>query len=291
MELAEAVNHKQDPLQSVQHPDARAYLLQQLTPLVGQEVHNLRIPVEIAAHIEPSQIGTIVGTLTDALLPSIAERVQVGLSKGPGVQGDREGYPDFIHTSGYRLELKGLFKDNPNVKLKKPPTRREPSARLTRQVTVNNVDRERDALLLLVYQLQPTRDDETMLSPVIVAVGIFPVHECIQARDERLTSRGGRWFGDYQTPVVLSKAGKRKLASGQPVDIAAYGLKGSEGKDFNEDTNFGKLNRIPYKPLQDFLKSHGAATAKAPRSKPKKAAIRSSGESQTLDLFAPEDGR
>ncbi|WP_216641708.1 hypothetical protein [Pandoraea apista] len=261
MELAEAEDREKDSNQSIEHPDAQAYLLEAVRPLVGQEIHNLRIPVDAAATIEPSQIGTIVGTLTDALLPSIAERVNVGLKKGPGVLGDREGYPDFEHASGYRLELKGLFKDNPDVQLKKPPTQREPSARLTQKVTVQNVDRERDALLLLVYQLQPTTDDPSLLSPVVVDLGVFPVSECVAARDHRLTSRGGRWFGDYETPVVLSKAGKRKLAADQPLDIRSYGRKEGEGKDYNEDTNFGKLKRIPYKPLQEFLKKHGAAYA------------------------------
>jgi hypothetical protein len=35
-----------------------------------------------------------------------------------------------------------------------------------------------------------------------------------------------------------------------------HARKESEGRHFNEDTNFGKLKRIPYKPLQDFLKKH-----------------------------------
>jgi hypothetical protein len=45
---------------------------------------------------------------------------------------------------------------------------------------------------------------------------------------------------------------------GLPLDESNYGRKESEGKDYNEDTNFGKLKRIPYKPLQVFLKSVGA---------------------------------
>ncbi len=31
--------------------------------------------------------------------------------------------------------------------------------------------------------------------------------------------------------------------------------KENEGKDLNEDTNFGKLKRIPYAPLHQYIKS------------------------------------
>ena len=46
------------------------------------------------------------------------------LTKNEGILGDREGYPDYINTSGKRLELKLLFVDNPNIEMKKPPTPR-----------------------------------------------------------------------------------------------------------------------------------------------------------------------
>ena len=246
---------------TIQDEYAQHQLFAALSGLINQEIHHLRIPVDAASHFEPSQIGTIIGTLTDALLPHIALSLGIGLTKGPGILGDREGYPDFNHTSGYRIELKGLFKDNPNVQLKKPPTRREASARLTQKVTPKNVQPDDDALLILVYQLEPTRADPTLLSPVVVDLGIFPVVDCIMARDHRLTSRGGRWFGDYETPAVLSKAGKRKVKSGVTPNIEFYGRKESEGHDFNEDTNFGKLKRIPLQSLHLFLAKHGAGFA------------------------------
>lgn len=229
-----------------------------LSPLIGAEIHSLKIRPEQAANFEPSQIGTIVGTLTDAELPAIALENDVGLLKGAGILGDREGYPDFDHVDGYRIELKGLFCDNPGVRLKKPPTRREPSARLTQKVTVNNVMPDRDALLILSYHLHPAQDNSGRLTPVIRDIGIFPVIDCVLARDHRLTSRGGIWFGNYQTPTVLSRAGKSKIAAGLQPDNSYYGRKESEGRDFNEDTNFGKLKRIPYKPLQEFLARNGA---------------------------------
>jgi hypothetical protein len=37
------------------------------------------------------------------------------------------------------------------------------------------------------------------------------------------------------------------------LDLSSYGRNESEGKDFNEDTNFGKLKRIPHARLQQFL--------------------------------------
>jgi len=246
---------------SIRKPEALKQLKAALDPLINREIDNLRIPIDAAAAFEPSQIGTIVGTLTDAVLPHIALKTGIGLTKASGILGDREGYPDFVHRSGYRIELKGLFKDNPAVKLKKPPTRREPSARLTQKVTTKNVRETQDALLILVYQLDQTASDKNILSPRIVDLEVFPVIDCILARDHRLTSRGGRWFGDFETPTVLSNAGKRKLANGTKLNLATYGRKESEGHDFNEDTNFGKLKRIPYQPLQEFLAKNGTSFA------------------------------
>lgn len=242
---------------SITTNDALDALTEALKPLCGAQVKYLQLPADLALQIEPSQVGTIVGTLTDLLLPRIAIEQGIGLSKAAGILGDREGYPDFEHSSGYRIELKGAFRDNPEVLMKKPPTPREPSARLTQKVTVKNVDPDRDALLVLVYELEPVRDDPSLLSPTIVDLGLFPVIECIKARDHRMTSGGGRWFGNYETPTILSKAGKKARISELPLNEGAYGRKESEGYHFNEDTNFGKLKRIPYRPLQEFLKSAG----------------------------------
>ena len=86
--------------------------------------------------------------------------------------------------------------------------------------------------------------------------------DVILARDERMTVTGGRWFGNYETPSILSRVGRQKVAS--ELDTSSYGRKESEGRDYNEDTNFGKLKRIPYPPLQEFLKVHGKATITSP---------------------------
>ena len=84
---------------------------QNLSPLIGAQFNVLSIPKEILKAFEPSQIGTIVGSLMDACIPQLSILTDsdmfnsVGLTKNEGILGDREGYPDYIHTSGTRLEL------------------------------------------------------------------------------------------------------------------------------------------------------------------------------------------
>jgi hypothetical protein len=207
-----------------------------LVPLIGTQFKSLSLPRVALKAFEPSQIGTIVGSLMDALIPHLHDIPQVGLQKHEGILGEREGYPDYKHTSGFRLELKLLYTDNPDLLMKKPPTPREPSARLTQKVTVKNVDAAKDALLVIAYQLQPQPKNPDVVSPTIIDFEVFSVIELIEARDRRMTDAGGRWFGNY--------------------DETAYGRKQSEGKDFNEDTNFGKLARIPHSALQAFLAKH-----------------------------------
>lgn len=241
-----------------------------LQPLIGAQLQTLAVPKVVLSEFEPSQVGTIVGTLVDACLPHLDQLLPdhegldaVGLSKAPGILKDREGYPDFEHTSGVRAELKLLYVDPVGVEMKKPATRREPSARLTQKVTVKNVDPDRDALLVLAYQLQPQPGDESLFSPTVVEVGVFSMIEAILARDHRLLSGGGMWFGDYETPAILSRAGAAKVAAGKIPDQTGYGRKESEGYDFNEDTNFGKLKRIPLRELQVFLRDCGVAYMRA----------------------------
>ena len=245
-----------------------ADLERRLATLVGVRVDVLRLPRSVLHAFEPSQVGTIVGALMDACIPELptllrghGPRDAGGITRHQGDVGEREGYPDYQHDSGKRLELKLLCKDPVGVEMKSPPTPREASARLTQKVTVKNVDPNRDILMVVVYQLQAAEEDDDMFSPTIVDMGLFPMIDCILARDDRLERSGGRWFGNYETPCVPSKIGKRKRKRGEPLDESAYGRKESEGKDFNEDTNFGKLKRVPYRPLQLFLREHGATYA------------------------------
>lgn len=189
----------------------------------------------------------------DASLPYLEHIPRVGLRKHEGILGDREGYPDYHHDSGCRVELKLLYIDNPALPMKRPPTRREPSARLTQKVTVKNVEPDRDTMLVIAYQLQPMDSDSTLITPKIVDLEVFSMIDLIEARDHRLQEAGGRWFGDYETPTIPSNIGRAKIARGESLDTSSYGRKESEGKDFNEDTNFGKLKRIPHPALQSFL--------------------------------------
>lgn len=248
--------------------DALADVQDGLNHLIGIQLELLRIPKLALMAFEPSQIGTIVGTLMDACLPQLELLLpdnnllaKIGLTKAPGLLGDREGYPDYQHASGLRLELKLLYVDPRDGTMKQVATRREASARLTQKVTVKNVDPDRDLLMVVAYQLRGLESDPEIYSPTILDVGLFPVAECVAARDYRLLHAGGRWFGDYETPAILSRIGKAKKALGQTLDTSTYGRKESEGRDFNEDTNFGKLKRIPYKPLQAFLQLHGCTYA------------------------------
>ena len=237
-------------------------LYKALKPITGYQFDVLSIPAEITHVFEPSQIGTLVGTLMDACLSELTQYLNVGLTKHEGILGDREGYPDFKHVSGKRMELKGLYVDNPEINMKKPPTPREPSARLTQKVTLNNVNPHLDAMLLVAYQLQPHKEDPTRYCPTIIDIGVFSMYELVQTRDQRMIESDGMWFGDYDTPTIPSKIGMQKIKRGEPLETSNYGRKEAEGKDLNEDTNFGKLKRIPHLRLQQFLKKHGATYAK-----------------------------
>ena len=231
-----------------------AALHEALSPLKGVQFDSLLLPRIALEDIEPSQVGTIVGTLMDALIPHLGKIASVGLEKHEGLLGAREGYPDYRHVpSGLRVELKLVFVENPRIRMKKPPTPREPSARLTQKVTVKNVQPQTDSMLVIAYQLQKATARQDTVTPTIIDIGVFSMIELVEARDKRLTDSGGRWFGDYETPCILSRKGRYKRQHGIPLDSSSYGRKESEGRDFNEDTNFGKLKRIPHPSLQAFL--------------------------------------
>ncbi|WP_324016185.1 hypothetical protein [Aeromonas hydrophila] len=236
-------------------------LHKKVSKLIGLSIPVLNIPRDILKAFEPSQIGTIVGTVMDACIPQLDSIIEnskvisdIGLQKHEGILGEREGYPDYKTNDGYRLELKLLYVDPVDVEMKKPPTPREASARLTQKVTYKNVDTSKDLLMVVAYQFRETHGQ--IYSPTIIDVGIFPVIDCILARDVRLSLSPGRWFGNFETPAILSNAGKIKDFNGEPLNKSVYGRKESEGLDFNEDTNFGKLARIPLKTLQEFLKKN-----------------------------------
>ena len=229
-------------------------LRQVFQPLIGLRINWLSIPNQALPGFEPSQIAVIVNTLLDAILPQIhhlatdeenARRLRgIGLSKSPGTIGHREAYPDYIHASNKRVELKGLFVDNPALPMKRPPTAREPSARLKENVTMDVIHPSNDALLIAAAQLKEDRSGDC--SPFIVDIGVFSMVECVRARDARLAEAGGRWIDGI--PKVVKKTSMNKFISGNRLSAG----------DFEKDANFGKLKRIPYPPLQEFMRKHGA---------------------------------
>ncbi len=224
-------------------------LRETLSPLIGIKIDWLSLPDKALSGFEPSQIAVIVNTLIDGILPQIEllatneenkeKLADIGLSKAPGILGERESYPDYIHISGKRVELKGLFVDNPELKFKRPPTKREPSARLKENVTMDVIDPKNDVLLIAAVQLQEV---DGFCSPHIVDLAVLSIVKCIKARDKRLADTGGKWIDGL--PKVIGKKGANRLKQGIELTNA----------DYEKDTNFGKLKRIPYKPLQNFLK-------------------------------------
>jgi hypothetical protein len=168
-------------------------LIKTFAPLIGLKIDWLSLPDQALLGFEPSQIAVIVNTLIDGILPQIEllatnednrEKLsKIGLRKAPGILGERESYPDYIHMSGKRVELKGLFVDNKELRLKRPPTKREPSARLKENVTVDVIEPQNDVLLIAAVQL---KEIEGFCSPYIVDLAVLSMIECIKARDERL---------------------------------------------------------------------------------------------------------
>ena len=124
---------------------------------------------------------------------------------------------------------------------------------MTQKVTFKNVQPDKDLLLVIAYALMEDKNKPGFYSPTIIDLNVFPVYECILARDRRMYNSNGGWFGHFETPTIVSKAGREKLQRGIPIDNSSYGRKESEGKDLNEDTNFGKLQRIPYIPLKKYI--------------------------------------
>src|ERR1043166_5370418 len=109
----------------------------------------------------------------DALIPHLPDLPGIGLQKHEGILKDREGYPDYKHVTGKRLELKLLYVDNPALKMKTPSTPREPSARLTQKVTRKNVDPANDAMLVIAYRMEPQTGKPESVSPKIIDLEVL----------------------------------------------------------------------------------------------------------------------
>lgn len=183
-------------------------LKKQFQPLIGVQFTSLALPAAALEAFEPSQIGTIVGALMDALIPHLPDLPGIGLQKHEGILKDREGYPDYKHVSGKRLELKLLYVDNLQIKMKTPATPREPSARLTQKVTRKNVEPKNDAMLVIAYRMEAQAGNPAAVSPKIIDLEVLSMIDLVDARDKRMEDCGGRWFGKCETPTIPSKIGK-----------------------------------------------------------------------------------
>ncbi|MEC8074064.1 MAG: hypothetical protein VX087_00370 [Pseudomonadota bacterium] len=219
--------------------------------LINIKLDVLKLPIKSLKGFEPSQIAVIINTLLDGLLPQI-ESVStnlkdkkilkdIKLKKYIGKIGQREGYPDYIHESGFRVELKGLFVDNKDLELKRPPTKREPSARIKDNIKMENINPKKDLLLVIAIKLIKEKD---LCIPTIVDIELLSMDECIKFRDTRLQETGGKWINGV--PKIISKKGIKKRKLGQKIEIT----------DYEHDTNFGKLKRIPLQKLQNFIKKY-----------------------------------
>lgn len=220
---------------------------------------------------DPGDVGTLFGVAADVGIPVLDEHGDLDfgalkIQRNAGTAGQRSGYPDLdiagpavseiIGFPSVRAELKLVYLDPTDVKMKNPPTMREPSARLAVHKSLVKPD---DLLLVAAYKPAPIVDEPDSFAAQIVDFKLFSARRCVQKRDSALTQRGGRWFGS--TPTVLSRLGQRKVNLGQALDLSSYGKKDADGRDFNEDTNFGKLSRIPYALLLKFLQVQGLKTA------------------------------
>jgi hypothetical protein len=106
------------------------------------------------------------------------------------------------------------------------------------------IDPANDALLVAAIQLR--EDESGNCSPYIIDLAVLSMIECVRARDARLAEAGGLWIGN--TPKVVKKSSRAKFSRGEKLGPS----------DFEKDTNFGKLKRIPYGLLQDFMRKHKA---------------------------------
>lgn len=74
--------------------------------------------------------------------------------------------------------------------------------------------------------------------------------------------------------LQLSRIEMAERVRGDPWGEAVYSREESEGRDYNEDTNFGRLKGSPHKPLHRLLKKHRATyVAKLPKAVEHRIAI------------------
>ena len=128
-------NYSFDPADYEHPPSEKVEIFETaVRTLIGVQLPILQIPKIALEAFEPSQIGTITGTLMDACIPQLdviikdeepgaskdTEGFVHGLTKADGILGEREGYPDYEHKpSGLRTELKLLYVNPPRQRTHK----------------------------------------------------------------------------------------------------------------------------------------------------------------------------
>ena len=188
----------------------------------GYRIRQFSFPINSRA-FEPSQLGSIVGSLFEVWLPFTMN----GVMKHRCGNNNRETYPDLILSSRERVELKLILHCDHGKILREPPLK-ESAARLGHAVTEHNVE-SHDFALVVIYDIKV---DKAACFPEVVQCKPFPILELIRARDADLVRRGGMW--GRERPMVKANTGGFKI-----------------------DSNFGKLSRIPHAGLQTFLASAG----------------------------------
>lgn len=237
------------------HRHKRSYYLEKFKPLIGFQLSEfLRLTSEAVFNIDHSNLGGTAGALFETALkcPNTLpdELKMLGLRKdGSTTAGDRDGYPDLRHESGDAHENKVIHAYDMDHKAVTKTRKSDSEACARLKVTSDVVNPRRDFLLVLAWAMKPIKNEVNLYSPKIMDFDVFPVINCVVARDNYLLKRGGLWING--SAVVLSRLGQSKIKRGEQVDATSFG----NGKDYKRDTN-QKIGRIPYKPLINFISKY-----------------------------------
>ena len=178
----------------------------------------LRVPDAVVEFMEPGTISAVINSLIEADFAHVLRGK--GVVRCRMAEHHRDGYPDFQIGSAPgspRVEMKGLWRTILVGEITSSgKSKMEPSARL--REPIDDIWEE-DVLLIVVWDFK----SEDGVSRVVLTDTHPPVvcsaHAAAQSRDERAVENGAVWRPDEKIPVTRS---------GKP------------------ETNFGKLNRIPY---------------------------------------------
>jgi hypothetical protein len=189
-----------------------------LEPYPERVLSWLELPGPVVDAMEPGTISAVINSLLEADLAHLL--ADQGVQRCRTATHHRDGYPDFQigeNESSPRVEMKGLWdrilKGNITSSGK---SKMEPSARLREP---QDDIRDDDVLLIIVWDFEEC----DAVRRVRIAEGVTPIvcsaHKAAESRDQRALGNGAQFVPGYKVPVTTS---------GRP------------------ETNFGKLNRIPY---------------------------------------------